>query len=80
MGENTGQRTRGGKIMDGAGRDGQHRTPPGETSADRGERTRIPSDARVGQKSGHDIQDSVPKPDKRADISTQDRDHDLDDD
>ena len=80
MGENNGQRTPGGRIMDGRGRDGQHRSDPSaSTASDNGQRRRSEPGTEVGQQSGHDIQDEVRPPTKGADISTEDHDADLDD-
>ena len=80
MGEENGQRTPGGKIMSGAGRDGQHRSDPSSRAVgDNGMRTRTPAGIEVGQKSGHDIQDEVRPPARDADTSTEDHDGDLDD-
>ena len=77
MGESTGQRTPGGAIMNGAGRDGQHRESG--RAIDSGQRTATPAGIEVGQRSGHDIQDEVPKPAVGLDTDTEDRDRDLDD-
>jgi hypothetical protein len=78
MGEENGQRTPGGKIMDGAGRDGQHRSDPSSRVAgDNGMRSRVEAGAEVGQRSGHDIQDEVRPPARDADTSTEDTDLDC---
>jgi hypothetical protein len=79
MGEENGQRTPGGKIMDGAGRDGQHRSNPASRAVDNGMRTRTEPWVEVGQLSGHDIQNEVRPPARDADTSTEDHDGDLDD-
>jgi hypothetical protein len=79
MGEENGQRTPDGKIMDGAGRDGQHRSDPAARAVDNGMRTRMPGGIEVGQRSGHDIQNEVRPPACDADTSTEDHDGDLDD-
>jgi hypothetical protein len=80
MGESNGQRTPGGRIADGRGRDGQHRADPSAaTASDNGQRKRMSEGGEVGQQSGHDIQNEVHPPAKDADTSTEDHDRDLDD-
>ena len=69
-------------IGDMRGRDGQHRQNPSTRAVDNGMRTITPSGIDIGQQSGHDIQDSVPKPDKSADTGTEgsdEPDNDADD-
>ena len=80
MGEDNGQRTSGARVMDGRGRDGQHRSDSSAgTAGDNGQRRRMSEGSEVGQESGHDIQNEVRPSARDADVSTEDRDGDLDD-